>query len=169
MNNCQVILENADQPDLLTAVIDVVLHVSNNYPTVFARHFKVRLLVVDCSLLYHETFAFIKPTFITRRSYHILEERKTAASNHSFNLILTKCSNIETLSCWLLMRCVLLLWFRTLSTFWLAGTSTQPRKKPWPSIHLMLWLVFNPSGSTMWHSLWPCWVSSWKTWRRMPR
>jgi hypothetical protein len=41
INNVQSVLENADTPDLLVAVVDVILHLSKVYPHVFSSHFRV--------------------------------------------------------------------------------------------------------------------------------
>ncbi|XP_064619648.1 serine/threonine-protein kinase SMG1-like isoform X2 [Lineus longissimus] len=40
MNHVQGVLENADTPDLLVAVLDVILHLSKAYPHVFSSHFR---------------------------------------------------------------------------------------------------------------------------------
>ena len=44
MANVQTLLENADTPDLLNSVVNVILHIAKNYPNVFTSHFRVGLL-----------------------------------------------------------------------------------------------------------------------------
>lgn len=41
MANVQTLLENADTPDLLNSVVNVILHIAKNYPNVFTSHFRV--------------------------------------------------------------------------------------------------------------------------------
>lgn len=40
MANVQTLLENADTPDLLNSVVNVILHIAKNYPNVFTSHFR---------------------------------------------------------------------------------------------------------------------------------
>ncbi|XP_062590366.1 serine/threonine-protein kinase SMG1-like isoform X1 [Saccostrea cucullata] len=40
MANVQTLLENADTPDLLCSVVNVILHIAKNYPNVFTSHFR---------------------------------------------------------------------------------------------------------------------------------
>ena len=46
MNNIQTVLENADTPELLTAVVDVICCVIKTYSHVFSSHFRVSILFV---------------------------------------------------------------------------------------------------------------------------
>ena len=41
MTNVQTLLENADTPTLLKSVVNVILHISKNFPSVFNSHFGV--------------------------------------------------------------------------------------------------------------------------------
>ena len=52
MTNCQSVLENADVPELLVAVVDVILHVTNTYPHVFGSHFKVGLILAHQNVIH---------------------------------------------------------------------------------------------------------------------
>lgn len=41
MTNCQGVLENADTPEVLMAVVDVIVYIAREYPHVFGTHFRV--------------------------------------------------------------------------------------------------------------------------------
>ena len=41
MSNCQSVLENADSPEVLMSVVDVIVHIAREYPHVFGTHFRV--------------------------------------------------------------------------------------------------------------------------------
>lgn len=43
MANVQTLLENADTPDLLKSVINVILHIAKVYQHVFNAHFRVSI------------------------------------------------------------------------------------------------------------------------------
>lgn len=45
LSNCQTVLENADQPDMLTAVVDILAYVGHVYVSAFASHFMVSALL----------------------------------------------------------------------------------------------------------------------------
>jgi len=40
MDHCQNVLENADMPELLRAVVDVILYISESHPHVFSSHYR---------------------------------------------------------------------------------------------------------------------------------
>ena len=44
MSNCQGVMESADVPEVLMAVVDVVLYTIEDYPNAFASHFRVSSL-----------------------------------------------------------------------------------------------------------------------------
>lgn len=58
MANVQTLLENADTPDLLNSVVNVILHIAKNYPNVFTSHFRVIIYFefFISPLMYHFTF-----------------------------------------------------------------------------------------------------------------
>lgn len=49
MANVQTLLENADTPDLLNSVVNVILHIAKNYPNVFTSHFRVIIYILYIS------------------------------------------------------------------------------------------------------------------------
>lgn len=49
MANVQTLLENADTPDLLNSVVNVILHIAKNYPNVFTSHFRVSIYILHIS------------------------------------------------------------------------------------------------------------------------
>lgn len=49
MANVQTLLENADTPDLLNSVVNVILHIAKNYPNVFTSHFRVIIYLLYIS------------------------------------------------------------------------------------------------------------------------
>jgi len=46
MSKCQTVLENADTPDVLFAVVDVISYIVKNHPHCFRPHFRVCVCVV---------------------------------------------------------------------------------------------------------------------------
>lgn len=47
MANVQTLLENADTPDLLNSVVNVILHIAKNCPSVFTSHFRVMFALLN--------------------------------------------------------------------------------------------------------------------------
>ena len=41
LSNCQGVIENADRPDVLTAIVNVLVFISEQYPHSFRPHFRV--------------------------------------------------------------------------------------------------------------------------------
>lgn len=54
MANVQTLLENADTPDLLNSVVNVILHIAKNYPNVFTSHFRVIIYFRYISTTFYE-------------------------------------------------------------------------------------------------------------------
>jgi len=48
MSKCQTVLENADTPDVLFGVVDVISFVVKKYPHCFRPHFRVCALHMCC-------------------------------------------------------------------------------------------------------------------------
>jgi len=46
MSKCQTVLENADTPDVLFAIVDVILFIVKNHPHCFRPHFRVSVCVL---------------------------------------------------------------------------------------------------------------------------
>ena len=44
IERCQEVLENADMPDVLMSVVDVILYITKYYPHVFPSYFRVSIL-----------------------------------------------------------------------------------------------------------------------------
>ena len=51
MAKCQTVLENADTPELLIAIVDVISHIVKVRPQCFQRHFRVGCLwfILQCN------------------------------------------------------------------------------------------------------------------------
>jgi len=47
MSKCQTVLENADTPDVLFAVVDVISFIVKNHPHCFRPHFRVSACVAS--------------------------------------------------------------------------------------------------------------------------
>jgi len=47
MSNCQTVLENADTPDVLFAIVDVISFIVKNHPHCFRPHFRVCTCFAD--------------------------------------------------------------------------------------------------------------------------
>ena len=52
MANVQTLLENADTPEVLMTVVNIILHIAKNYNHVFSSHFRVSKVIYKNHLSY---------------------------------------------------------------------------------------------------------------------
>lgn len=51
MSRLQSTLENADVPDLLIAIVNVIFEISSGYPGIFSKHFRVSGIIKLCFMI----------------------------------------------------------------------------------------------------------------------
>lgn len=177
MSNLQSILENVDTPELLCQSVKCILQVARSYPHVFSTNFRVSSscktsrwrwcpgVSVQAELLWRPLHLLLQDTVDILVGWHIDHTQKHTLTQQVSGQWVYYLKKKKVVQVWTVR------FIRIYYQFSMNALKTHLFiKNPCDSVGVQDgYRVWSSSGWQTWPSPPPCWVSSWRTWRRMLR